>query len=68
MRFPLILKKTLLMLWLDDEHNHYEDSVIDPTYTQKKKKIELYLCLDLMIKHNHYKNNVILSNYIVVIK
>ena len=24
------------MLWLDDEHNHYEDSVIDPTYTQKK--------------------------------
>lgn len=26
------------MLWLDDEHNHYEDSVIDPTYTQKKKK------------------------------
>ena len=56
------------MLWLDDEHNHYEDSVIDPTYTQKKKKMELYLCLDLMIKHNHYKNNVILSNYIVVIK
>lgn len=24
------------MFWLDNEHNHYEDSVIDPTYTKRK--------------------------------
>ena len=42
LRFPLILKKkTLLMLWLDDEHNHYEDSVIDLTYT--KKNLTLFM-------------------------
>ena len=29
------------MLWLDDEHNHYEDSVIDLTYT--KKNLTLFM-------------------------
>lgn len=29
------------MLLLDDEHNHYKDSVIDPTYT--KKNLTLFM-------------------------